>query len=63
MVAHAELTLAIKEEVRRLTLHQWEYIVVEVDILLVEILNAVHVQLYGVAVECRDKLLGDYILV
>ena len=60
---HAELTLAIYEEVRRLALHQWEHIIVKVDILLIEVLDAVDVQLDGVTVECRQKLLGDDLLV
>jgi hypothetical protein len=63
VAAHAELTLAINKEVCGLALLKWEDVVVEIYILLVEILNAVEVQLNGVAVECRKELLRDYILV
>ena len=63
MVAHAELTLTLAEEVGGLAWLHGEDVVVEVDILLVETLNAMQMHLYGVTVECRQKLRRYYILV
>ena len=63
MVAHAELTLAINKEVCGLALLKWEDVVVEIYILFVEILDAVKVQLNGVAVERGEKLRRNNIAV
>ena len=62
MVRNTQNTTPISEEIGRLTLTHREHIVVEVEILLVEPLNAVEMHLDRIAVERRQKLRRDDIL-
>jgi hypothetical protein len=63
VVRHTEVALAIAEEVALLARQHREYIVVEVEILLVEIGYAMKEHLYRVTVEYRQELGWDDILV
>jgi hypothetical protein len=60
---HTEVTLAIAKEVALLARQHREDVVIKVEILLVEIGNAVKEHLYRVTVEDRQELGRDDILV
>jgi hypothetical protein len=63
VLADAYDTLAIYEELLSLAWAYWEDIIVELEVLLVKTFDAVKVHLYRVAIECRQTLLWDNILV
>ena len=63
MTRHTQNTSSVSEEVGRLTLHHREHIVVEVEILLVESLDAMQMHLDRVAIKRWEILRRDNILV
>ena len=63
MVRHTQEALAVTEEVALLALQHRKDIVIEIEILLIQPLDAMQVHLDRVAVERRQKLRRDNILV
>ena len=54
--------LTVTEEVRRAAIPNREHVIIEIQVLLVKSRNPVEIHLDRIAVECRQELLRDYIL-
>ena len=63
MVIYTKKTTSLTEKVGRLTFAHWEHIIVEVEVLLIEPLDAVEMHLDRVTVEGWEKLCRDNIFV